>query len=91
LDALDCGRVRVAEVRDGQKVVNEWLKKAVLLSFRMFENQVMEDGCAGVPAYDKVPLKFDGWDKARFAEAGFPRRSRSCCPAFSLYCARAWC
>ncbi|MCH4022599.1 MAG: 2,3,4,5-tetrahydropyridine-2,6-dicarboxylate N-succinyltransferase [Acetobacter sp.] len=71
LDALDCGRVRVAEVRDGQKVVNEWLKKAVLLSFRMFENQVMEDGCAGVPAYDKVPLKFDGWDKARFAEAGF--------------------
>ena len=66
LDLLDRGALRVAEpVNDGWQV-NEWLKKAVLLSFRLHDNALM-DGLA----YDKVPLKCQGWDAARFAEAGF--------------------
>lgn len=67
---LDAGQFRVAE-RDaaGQWQVHQWLKKAVLLSFRLSGNSVVEG--AGAPAYDKVPLKTLGWDAARFAEAGF--------------------
>ncbi|SFG15728.1 2,3,4,5-tetrahydropyridine-2,6-dicarboxylate N-succinyltransferase [Novosphingobium sp. CF614] len=72
LDLLDSGQARVAEP-DGQGgwKVNQWLKKAVLLSFRLADNAVMESGAAGAPAFDKVPLKFDGWDEARFKAAGF--------------------
>jgi 2,3,4,5-tetrahydropyridine-2-carboxylate N-succinyltransferase len=51
--------------------VNQWLKKAVLLSFRLNDNVPMEASAAGAPAFDKVPLKFTGWDAARFREAGF--------------------
>lgn len=51
--------------------MHEWLKKAVLLSFRIHDSRVVERACAGVPGFDKVPLKFDGWDQFRFAEAGF--------------------
>jgi len=71
LDQLDSGQARVAEP-DGQGGwrVNQWLKKAVLLSFRLADNGVMEFGAAGAPAYDKVPLKFTGWDDARFRAAG---------------------
>ena len=67
---LDSGRLRVAE-RDaaGQWQVNQWLKKAVLLSFRLTAN-AEADG-VGAPAYDKVPLKTLGWDERRFAEGGF--------------------
>ena len=50
--------------------VNQWLKKAVLLSFRLNDNRVMDGGSAGNPAYDKVPSKFAGWDEARFRDAG---------------------
>lgn len=71
LDALDSGRLRVAEPGEQGWVVHEWLKKAVLLSFRLFDNVVMDAGAAGAPAFDKVPLKFTGWDAARFAAAGF--------------------
>ncbi|MCT2398023.1 2,3,4,5-tetrahydropyridine-2,6-dicarboxylate N-succinyltransferase [Novosphingobium mangrovi (ex Huang et al. 2023)] len=71
LDLLDSGKARVAEKVDGEWVVNQWLKKAVLLSFRLADNAVMEYGAAGAPAFDKVPLKFDGWDDARFKAAGF--------------------
>lgn len=72
LALIDSGEARVAEP-DGQGgwQVNQWLKKAVLLSFRLNENRVMEGGSAGHPAYDKVPSKFAGWDDARFAQAGF--------------------
>jgi 2,3,4,5-tetrahydropyridine-2-carboxylate N-succinyltransferase len=72
LAMLDSGTGRVAEP-DGKGgwTVNQWLKKAVLLSFRLNENSVIEGGSAGHPAYDKVPSKFAGWDDARFAEAGF--------------------
>ncbi len=72
LGLLDSGEARVAEP-DGKGgwQVNQWLKKAVLLSFRLHDNHVVENGSAGTPAYDKVPSKFSGWADARFAEAGF--------------------
>ena len=71
LDLLDRGGERVAEP-DGQGGwrVNQWLKKAVLLSFRLNDNALMDYGSAGAPAFDKVPLKFTGWDAARFRAAG---------------------
>ena len=71
LELLDSGQARVAEP-DGQGGwhVNQWLKKAVLLSFRLNENAVMDYGSAGAPSFDKVPLKFTGWDEARFRAAG---------------------
>ena len=68
LAALDEGLLRVAEKVDGGWRVNQWLKKAVLLSFRLNDN-VMVPG--GGPAYDKVPLKFTHWDEFRFRHAGF--------------------
>jgi len=72
LELLDSGKVRVAE-RDvsGAWHVNQWLKKAVLLSFRLNDNQVVEAGAAGAPAFDKVPSKFAGWGENRFKAAGF--------------------
>jgi 2,3,4,5-tetrahydropyridine-2,6-dicarboxylate N-succinyltransferase len=72
LDLLDSGQLRVAEP-DGQGgwTVNQWLKKAVLLSFRLHDNVVVDGGSAGAPAYDKVPSKFAGWGENRFREAGF--------------------
>lgn len=70
LELLDSGQARVAEKIDGEWVVNQWLKKAVLLSFRLSDNGVVEYGAAGAPAYDKVPLKFAGWDDARFKASG---------------------
>ena len=69
---LDSGEARVAQpAGDGTWRVNQWLKKAVLLSFRLYDNSVVEGGSAGKAAYDKVPSKFAGWGKDRFAEAGF--------------------
>ncbi|MGH8140173.1 MAG: 2,3,4,5-tetrahydropyridine-2,6-dicarboxylate N-succinyltransferase [Steroidobacteraceae bacterium] len=56
IQLLDSGRARVAEPRDGRWVVNEWLKKAVLLYFRSHDNAVMDAGC--MRFYDKVPLKY---------------------------------
>jgi 2,3,4,5-tetrahydropyridine-2-carboxylate N-succinyltransferase len=72
LDLLDRGKARVAE-RDGNGAwtVNQWLKKAVLLSFRLRDNGPII-GAAGDSAWwDKVPTKFEGWDDERFREAGF--------------------
>ena len=72
LELLDSGRARVAEPDGaGGWKVNQWLKKAVLLSFRLNDNAVVEFGSAGAPAFDKVPLKFAGWGENRFREAGF--------------------
>lgn len=72
LELLDSGRARVAEP-DGQGgwQVNQWLKKAVLLSFRLNDNVVIDGGSAGSPAFDKVPSKFAGWGENRFRDAGF--------------------
>ena len=71
LDLLDSGQARAAEPVDGQWRVNQWLKKAVLLSFRLNDNAVIDAGAGGAPAYDKVPSKFAGWGENRFREAGF--------------------
>ena len=72
LALLDSGEARVAQPDgNGGWQVNQWLKKAVLLSFRLNDNRVMDGGAAGAPAYDKVPLKFAGWGDNRFREAGF--------------------
>jgi 2,3,4,5-tetrahydropyridine-2-carboxylate N-succinyltransferase len=65
---LNEGTARVAQPHNGAWQVNEWLKKAVLLSFRINENAVMPSGAQNF--YDKVPLKFSGWDAQRFAAAG---------------------
>jgi 2,3,4,5-tetrahydropyridine-2-carboxylate N-succinyltransferase len=65
---LDAGTLRVAEKIDGTWRVNEWLKKAVLLSFRMTDNSAVQAG--DLNFYDKVPLKYHGWDAARFAAGG---------------------
>jgi 2,3,4,5-tetrahydropyridine-2-carboxylate N-succinyltransferase len=70
LDALDSGSVRVAERGAGGWHVNQWLKKAVLLSFRLTDSGPM-DGPGGAPVWDKVPMKFTGWGENRFREAGF--------------------
>lgn len=66
---LDSGALRVAEKIDGQWVTHQWLKKAVLLSFRINDNKVM-DG-AETRYYDKVPMKFADYDEARFQKEGF--------------------
>ncbi|MGN6356405.1 MAG: 2,3,4,5-tetrahydropyridine-2,6-dicarboxylate N-succinyltransferase [Novosphingobium sp.] len=72
LAMLDSGQVRVAEPDgNGGWQVNQWLKKAVLLSFRLNDNGVLPGYASGAPAFDKVPLKFEGWDDARFRESGF--------------------
>jgi 2,3,4,5-tetrahydropyridine-2-carboxylate N-succinyltransferase len=72
LAMLDDGSARVAEPDgNGGWTVNQWLKKAVLLSFRLNDNAPMEHGAGGAPAFDKVPLKFTGWGANRFKDAGF--------------------
>jgi 2,3,4,5-tetrahydropyridine-2-carboxylate N-succinyltransferase len=68
LSLLDSGKVRVAEKRDGKWVVNQWLKKAVLLSFRLYDNRSMEAGFTQF--FDKVPLKYSDYDDARFRAEG---------------------
>ena len=71
LESLDSGTLRVAEKRGGEWVVNEWTKKAVLLSFLLNPMRAMSGGPDGTSWWDKVPAKFAGWDDARFREAGF--------------------
>ncbi len=68
LELLDRGEARVAEKKDGQWVVNEWLKKAVLLSFRIEDNRVIEGGFTRF--YDKVPTKFAATGAAEFEAGG---------------------
>jgi len=87
LELLDSGQARVAEKVNGEWRVNQWLKKAVLLSFRLNDNAVMEYGAAGAPAFDKVPLKFAGWGENRFREAGI-RVVPGACVRRSAYIAR---
>jgi len=71
LELLDSGTVRVAEPRGGDWHVNQWLKKAVLLSFRLNDMAPISGGPGGGGWFDKVPSKFEGWDEARFRAAGF--------------------
>jgi 2,3,4,5-tetrahydropyridine-2,6-dicarboxylate N-succinyltransferase len=66
---LDSGALRVAEKINGDWVTHQWIKKAVLLSFRVRENRVQEAG--DIRFYDKVDTKFEGWSEAQFREGGF--------------------
>ena len=72
LDLLDKGEVRVAERQaDGLWTVNQWLKKAVLLSFRLNPMEIVKGGPGAAVWWDKVPSKFDGWSALDFERAGF--------------------
>ncbi|MBL1241581.1 MAG: 2,3,4,5-tetrahydropyridine-2,6-dicarboxylate N-succinyltransferase [OCS116 cluster bacterium] len=71
LELLDSGKGRVAEKVDGEWVVNQWLKKAVLLSFVLNDMKVIEGAPGGATWWDKVDSKFLGWGENRFREAGF--------------------
>jgi 2,3,4,5-tetrahydropyridine-2-carboxylate N-succinyltransferase len=72
LDLLDAGKARVAERQaDGSWRVNQWLKKAVLLSFRLNDMSVIAGGPGKAVWWDKVDSKFKGWTAARFRKAGF--------------------
>ncbi len=79
LALLDEGKARVAEKVDGAWVVHQWLKKAVLLSFRLNDNRIMGPAIGAPtkgptspgPWWDKVPTKFSGWTAERFTAAGF--------------------
>ena len=73
IDDLDSGVLRVAEKKDGEWITHQWLKKAVLLSFRLRDNGVIaaNGDREYLQFYDKVSSKFEGWDEARFAASGF--------------------
>jgi 2,3,4,5-tetrahydropyridine-2-carboxylate N-succinyltransferase len=71
LDGLDSGHLRVAEKTGDEWHVHQWLKKAVLLSFRLNDMKLIEGAPGGAPWWDKVDSKFAGWDEARFRAAGF--------------------
>ena len=95
LEALDKGQLRVAEKRGPNPGgsdwhVNQWAKKAVLLSFRLNDMAVIPGGNGAATWWDKVPSKFDGWGKA----SGVPQASAPC-PARSCggppSSARTWC
>jgi 2,3,4,5-tetrahydropyridine-2,6-dicarboxylate N-succinyltransferase len=91
LNLLDKGEARVAEkipgaVGVGSWKVNQWLKKAVLLSFRLNENTLISDGPGGASWYDKIPSKFAGWDAAAFAKSGL-RAVPNCVVRHSAYIA----
>jgi 2,3,4,5-tetrahydropyridine-2-carboxylate N-succinyltransferase len=91
LEALDAGRLRVAEKLDGRWQVNQWLKKAVLLSFRLNDMAEIAGGpgdkaAGGSGWWDKVPSKFAGWGANRFREAGF-RAVPNCVVRRSAYIA----
>ncbi len=71
LNLMDRGQLRVAEKQDGGWIVNQWAKKAVLLSFRLNPMDVIKGGPGDATWWDKVPSKFDGWRGVDFEEAGF--------------------
>ncbi len=71
LEMLDSGKARVAEPAGDGWQVNQWLKKAVLLSFRLNDNVLTGGGPGDATWFDKVPSKFAGWGENRFREAGF--------------------
>lgn len=84
---LDSGKARVAERQDnGDWKVNQWLKKAVLLSFRLNPMEVIKGGPGDSTWWDKVPSKFDGWDAQAFQDAGF-RAVPNCVVRRSAYVA----
>ncbi|MGN6468572.1 MAG: 2,3,4,5-tetrahydropyridine-2,6-dicarboxylate N-succinyltransferase [Rhizobiaceae bacterium] len=88
LSLLDKGEARVAERQpDGKWHVNQWLKKAVLLSFRLNPMEVIGNGPGGAVWWDKVPSKFDGWSASEFERAGL-RAVPNCIVRRSAYIAK---
>ena len=87
LNLLDSGKARVAERgEDGNWTVNQWLKKAVLLSFRLNPMEIVKGGPGESAWWDKVPSKFDGWSVNEFEKAGF-RAVPNCVVRRSAYIA----
>ena len=87
MNGLDSGSLRVAEKKGGEWHVNQWLKKAVLLSFRLNDMTPIPGGAgANTNWFDKVPSKFEGWDDNRFRDAGF-RAVPNCVVRHSAYIA----
>jgi 2,3,4,5-tetrahydropyridine-2-carboxylate N-succinyltransferase len=86
LELLDSGKARVAEKRGEDWHVNQWLKKAVLLSFRLNDMSMISGGPGGSSWWDKVPSKFDGWGEKEFRAAGF-RSVPNCVVRKSAYIA----
>jgi 2,3,4,5-tetrahydropyridine-2-carboxylate N-succinyltransferase len=71
MSLLDSGRARVAEKTGGEWQVHQWLKKAVLLSFRLNDMGILKGGPGNAVWWDKVPSKFDNWSETEFKAAGF--------------------
>ncbi len=86
LNALDSGAMRIAEKGNDGWTVNQWLKKAVLLSFRLNPMERIEGGPGGSAWWDKVPSKFDGWSDEDFKSAAF-RAVPNCIVRKSAYIA----
>ena len=86
LELLDAGKARVAEKVDGAWTVNQWLKKAVLLSFRLNPMDVIAHGPGAAVWWDKVPSKFSNWTADTFNDAGF-RAVPNCIVRHSAYIA----
>jgi 2,3,4,5-tetrahydropyridine-2,6-dicarboxylate N-succinyltransferase len=86
LNQLDSGKSRVAEKIGGEWQVNQWLKKAVLLSFRLNDMELIGNGPGKSKWWDKVPSKFEGWTAKKFRDAGF-RAVPNCVVRKSAYIA----
>ena len=86
LDLLDSGKARVAEKVNGGWQVNQWLKKAVLLSFRLNDMSLIPGGSGDSSWWDKVPSKFEGWGEKEFRAGGF-RAVPNCIVRRSAYIA----
>ncbi len=87
LNLLDCGKLRIAEKTDAGWQVNQWAKKAVLLSFRLNDMALIKGGAGDNTSWwDKVPSKFSGWGEGQFREAGF-RAVPNCIVRKSAYIA----
>lgn len=86
LNALDSGKMRIAEKIDGAWQVHQWLKKAVLLSFRLNDMSLQAGGPQHSSWWDKVPSKFNGWGEAEFKAASF-RAVPNCIVRHSAYIA----
>ena len=71
IDLIDKGKIRVAEKTKNKWKVNEWIKKAILLSFRVNEQKVISNGPGSSSWWDKVPSKFSNWKKKDFKKANF--------------------
>src|ERR1700754_3419470 len=71
MNELDRGALRVAEKTGGKWVTHEWIKKGILLSFRLYESVRISGGPSGAHWFDKIPSKFQHWTEEQFREAGF--------------------